>query len=123
MKRIVIKGRFPGMNEYIRENRANVHAGNFMKQKHQRIIRSQIRKQTSGKRGVKTPVLIEFEHCRKDRRSDPDNIAGFFHKVFLDALVQEGIIPDDGWKTVSGLCDRFTVSPDECVIVTIWESE
>ena len=121
MKRIVIKGRFPGMNEYIRENRANCHAGNGIKQKYQKLIRAQIRKQTNGNRGVKTPVVLEFEHCRKDRRSDPDNLAGFFHKVFLDALVAEGIIPDDGWKTVSSLCDRFSIDPDEKVIVTIWE--
>lgn len=123
MKRIVIKGHFPGMNEFIRENRTNYHAGNNMKQRYQKLIRSQLRRQTSGSRGVKTPVMLEFEHCRKDRRSDPDNIAGFFHKVFLDALVAEGIIPDDGWKTVSGLCDRFTVDRDEKVIVTIWEEE
>ena len=123
MKRIVIKGRFPGMNEFIRENRAGYHAGNNFKQKYQKLIRAQIRKQTNGHRGIKPPVMFEFEHFRKDRRSDPDNIAGFFHKVFLDAVVAEGLIPDDGWRTVSGLCDRFTVDPDEKVVITIWEDE
>lgn len=121
MKRAVIKGEFSTMNEFIRENRSGWNAGNQMKHRNQMIILSQLRRQLRGP--LEPPIFIHFRYYRRDRRTDPDNIETFFHKVFMDALVQGGYIRSDGWQTVMGFHDRFYI--DSCepkVIVEIEEN-
>jgi Holliday junction resolvase RusA-like endonuclease len=52
------------------------------------------------------PILVEakidllFQAYVKDKRKDPDNIYVMFIKFFLDALVKQGIIPNDGQKQI-----------------------
>ena len=74
-----------------------------MKQRDQHIIRQYIPK-VKYKR-----VFIEFTFFSSDRKHDPDNISGYFHKVFMDALVQAGILENDGWKQIKGMSDYFEV--------------
>lgn len=57
----------------------------------------------------KRRIFIEYNFFEPDTRRDKDNISGYFHKVFQDALVQAGCIPDDGWKVIRGFTDYFEV--------------
>lgn len=58
---------------------------------------------------IKKRIFIEYNFFEPDTRRDKDNISGYFHKIFQDALVQAGCIPDDGWKTIRGMADYFEV--------------
>lgn len=123
MRHIVISGVFPTLNEFIDKNRrrhGSWSAGNDMKQADQHNVAIQIRQQL--KDALKEPVVIRFEYYRKNQRSDPDNIAGYFHKIFLDAMVQTGRLKNDGWKNVSGFSDSFYLDTgNPRVEVDIWE--
>ena len=52
--------------------------------------------------------VFKFTWYRKNRRTDPDNIA-FAKKFLLDAMEEVGIIDNDGWKNVAGFIDDFFV--------------
>lgn len=55
-------------------------------------------------------VVIEFVWHEKNKRRDPDNIGGFGRKVILDALVDMGILKNDGWGQVKGISETFTIA-------------
>lgn len=57
----------------------------------------------------KRRVFIEYNFFEPNTKRDKDNISGYFHKVFQDALVQAGIIENDGWKCIRGFTDYFEV--------------
>ena len=102
-----IPGRFPGLNEFIaasRQHRGTWSGGNQMKRKDQNYIVQFIPKVKFKKR-----IFIEYNFFEPNTRRDKDNISGYFHKVFQDALVQAGCIPDDGWKYIRGMADYFDV--------------
>lgn len=107
--RVVICGSFPGLNEYIAANRirrGNWSKGNAMKQRDQGTIAAQLPNVR-----FNTPIYIRYSFYCKDKKRDKDNISSYFHKVFQDALVEKGVIPNDGWKEISGFEDRFFVDP------------
>lgn len=109
MKRFTIVGSFPGLNQYIdacRISRGRWNKGNAMKQKDQKMIEQQIpRFHTDG------PIRIQYDFYCPDRKKDLDNISGYFHKIFQDALVQAGAIPGDGWRYIKGFSDTFHLDP------------
>ena len=76
-----------------------------MKQKDQRKICQYIPR---GLRFTKK-IFIEYNFFEPNTRRDKDNISGYFHKIFQDALVECGCIPDDGWKYIKGMTDYFDV--------------
>ena len=107
VKKIVIPGRFAGLNEFIDANRrthGRWNAGNAMKQKDQKIICSHIPKGLRFKH-----IFIRYTYFEPNTRRDKDNVSGYFHKIFSDALVQSGCIPNDGWKVIQGFSDNFDV--------------
>lgn len=119
MKRVVIKGRFGTMNQFILENRSGWNGGNSFKHRNQNEILRQLKHQL--REPLETPIFIHFRYYRSDRRTDPDNIETFFHKVFLDALVQGGYIRNDGWTNVMGFHDRFYQDTPDRVVIEIEE--
>lgn len=105
---IVIPGKFPSLNEFIdanRRTRGKWNGGNAMKQADQAIIRRYI------PQGLKCKgrIFLEYTFYEPNTKRDKDNISGYFHKVFQDALVQAGCIPNDGWKVIRGFTDYFEV--------------
>lgn len=103
MIKIMIPGRFDGLNEFIdanRRTRGRWNAGN----KNQDRIRAYLPK-------VKFKKKIFLKYCFYERntRRDKDNISGYFHKMFQDAMVQAGMIENDGWKQIEGWSDFFFV--------------
>ena len=68
------------------------------------------------------PVHLHFDWCRKDRKTDPDNIASA-KKIVIDGLIQAGILEGDGWAHVCGLSDAFHIDKgNPRVVVTITHS-
>ena len=105
MKAIISGWDFHGMNEFIdanRRSRGRWNAGNAMKQADQHFIAAQLPRWRTQK-----PVWIEYRYYCPNRKKDLDNISGYFHKVFQDALVSRKVIPNDNWKYIRGFSDEF----------------
>ena len=72
----------------------------------------------------KYPVKIQFRFYCSDRRRDPDNLSSSSRKFILDALVNEGVLKDDGWKYIKGFSDDFYLDKNNPRIeVTIRKSQ
>ena len=105
--KITIPVTFDTLNEVIDANRTSKgswNKGNSMKKRDQRVICSHLPKVR-----FKNPVFLSYHFYEPNRYRDKDNIAGYFHKIFQDALVQAGVIENDGWKNITGFSDDFDV--------------
>lgn len=105
---ITIPGRFPSMNQFIEANRTHKQKGNQMKQKSQNEISFYILDQLQRVR-IDKPIYIRYKFYEPNKKRDLDNISGFFHKVFQDALVGCRIIMNDSWYYIVGFSDEFFV--------------
>ena len=106
--KIIIPGRFHSLNEYIAANRRGAVIANRMKKKDQAIICRYLPRVR-----FKHPVFINYTYYEPNTKRDKDNISGYFHKVFQDALVQSGCIENDGWKHIMGMSDRYAVDREK----------
>lgn len=114
--KVVIPGVFPSLNEFIAANRVrrgDWSKGNDMKQTDQEIIKTYLRKARSMgfQSRLHPPVILNFTFYEPSRRRDPDNITGYFKKVFCDALVESGMLKNDNWVHIAGFSDRFECDP------------
>lgn len=107
--KIVIPGKFPGLNEFIDANRigrGKWNKGNSMKQRDQKRIRKYLPRVRFNR------IFITYTYFEPDRRRDCDNINGYFHKVFQDAFVQHGCIQNDNQRHIRGMADHFDVDKE-----------
>lgn len=96
---------FHGLNQYIDANRitrGHWNKGNAMKQEDQQLIAAQLPRWKTDK-----PVWIEYRYFCPNRKRDLDNISGYFHKVFQDAMVSKKMIKNDDWSHIRGFQDEF----------------
>jgi len=111
--RFTIKGALPGMNEVIAS--AKQHWSKYRVAKHGGMLLAcaGIREAKKKKEPLgEGPYAFSFTHFTSDRRKDPDNIAGGAHKIIFDALQDEEVLENDGWKQVASIHDRFFVDKD-----------
>lgn len=106
--KLIIPGALPNLNDYIAAERTNRHKGAKMKADSGNIVAVAIRQCLRGVR-IDNPVFMEYTWIEPSRRRDKDNISSFGRKVIQDALVDTGVLKDDGWKHVVGFSDRFEV--------------
>lgn len=115
-----IDERLPGLNEYIDAERTSKYLAADMKKSVQETIGWLIKSQVRGLK-IKGQVHIHYYWVEPNKRRDPSNIA-FAKKFIEDALVDIGIIENDGWKHIAGFSDSFSVDKDNPrVEVTIEE--
>ena len=101
----VITGKLPGLNEIIQAGK-NPRARNAMKKRAENSAVAQMRAQ--GLQEVTVfPVVVRFDWRAKNRRRDPDNIAGAGQKILLDALQRAGVLPNDGWYQIAKIEHNF----------------
>jgi Holliday junction resolvase RusA-like endonuclease len=116
-------GRLPGLNELIaaaklRYRGKNVAYGKLKAEYEQQVFWAI--KQAKVKRIVR-PVFITFVWVETNRRRDPDNIAAGGRKIILDALVQAGVLKNDGWSQIGGWRDQFRIAKNANISVTLEE--
>lgn len=73
-------------------------------------------------RGVQftEPVNFVYEWHEKNCMRDKDNIA-FAKKFIQDALVQYGVLKNDGWGEVADFSDQFFVDKHNArIVVRMW---
>lgn len=122
MQKIFIPDEFTTLNEYIDAERGHLMKGAQIKKVETRRVLFHCRSQATP--GVEHyPVFVHFHWIRKDKRTDPDNVAAA-KKFILDGLVEAGVLSNDGWKQVGGMSDTFEVNPENPgVIVNIVDAE
>ena len=109
--KITIPEKFPSLNEFIEANRTGKkrwNKGNQMKQRDQDLIAAYILQQLH-KVHIDKPVFINYKFYEPNKKRDLDNISGYFHKVFQDALVAVGVVHNDSWHYIVGFSDEFYV--------------
>jgi hypothetical protein len=63
-----------------------------------------------------------FQWREKNRRRDPDNIAGGGRKLVFDGLILAKILAGDGWRVVIGWEDTFEVTDKPGVMVALLDA-
>lgn len=106
--RVTIKGTLPNMNDYTNAQRGNRYMGAKLKKDAQTLCAWVIRSQLKNIR-IQNPVVLHYYYYEPNRKRDLDNIAGFAHKVIQDALVECGVLQNDGWQNIIGFTDYFEV--------------
>lgn len=106
--KLIISGTLNNLNDYIAAERTNRHKGAKMKADNGNIVSVAISQCMRGVR-IEKPVFMEYLWVEPNRRRDKDNISSFGRKVIQDALVNTGVLKDDGWKHVAGFSDRFEI--------------
>lgn len=101
---------FPGLNDIIGESSRSHHGWNRMKQKWGRTVVLYARSQNF--EAIRTPAHFEFEFIEPNRRRDPDNVVAGGVKIALDALVQAGLLKDDGWDEIASILPSWRVDKD-----------
>jgi Holliday junction resolvase RusA-like endonuclease len=120
---LIIKGRLPGLNEYIAACNSAYAEGNRMKRESMDVVMWHILSQLRGVRFTK-PVFIMFTYYEPNRRRDHDNVSSYARKAIQDALVKCGTLKDDSWGYVTGHMDFFEVdSKDPRIVVEFIEQE
>jgi len=61
---------------------------------------------------IQEKVIVHITWYCPDRRKDPDNVAAGI-KFILDGLVSAGVLTNDGWKQIGGICHSFKVDKDK----------
>lgn len=115
-KALTIKGRLPGLNDYIAKCNSAYAEGNRMKQESVQTVSWYILSQLRGVCFTK-PVFLMFTFYEPNMRRDHDNVSSYARKAIQDALVKCGTIQDDGWGYVTGHLDYFDVDRDNPRIV------
>lgn len=113
-----IPGKLPGLNEYIKACRTGAQVGAKMKKEQQKYVAGFISKHAEH---FTDPVIIKITYFEPNKRRDPDNISGFARKVIFDALVDAGILKDDGQDEIKSISESWRVDKDDpCIFVEIF---
>ena len=122
-----ITGKMPSLNEVIDITRKNKYAGARFKKELQYDIEMQLYKQISEKNlfeflPLQKQVDFEIIYVERNKKRDKDNISSC-KKFLFDALVQRGVINNDGWKWVGRFVEDFILGEDYKVIIRMKEKE
>lgn len=108
---LTIPGRLDNLNDFIRADKASRYKGGEMKADNEKIVSAYISQCLCGVK-IQKPVYMEYTWFEKNKRRDLDNISSFGRKVIQDALVNNGVLKNDGWKEIKGFSDKFFVDAD-----------
>jgi len=110
-----IPGRFDGLNEMINQARSNRYvAAKAKKEQTQRV--EWFAKMAKVPKYEK--AFISFRWMEPNMKRDPDNVVAA-RKFILDGLVEQGVLPNDGWKQVLGFRDDWAVNDEPGVLVQL----
>lgn len=117
--KLVIKGEyykqktFPSLNDLLREYGRNPKAGSRMKLEYENYCIDAIRTQIRGRK-VEHPIVIHYKFYEPNsgKVRDVMNVFTFADKIFEDALVKCGVIPDDNPRFVLNTTHEFDFTND-----------
>ena len=117
-----VPGRLNGLNEYTEACRRHPHAGARMKRADQDTVLWAIKGAHLIPCRGRVRLRYRFYEAPKRkgaRLRDKSNIQGFGVKVIEDALVEAGVIPDDGWDVVEGYACACIRTSEPRIVVEV----
>lgn len=117
---LIITTELPTLNEYINSERRNKFIAANMKKETQKKIKNDIQKCNISK--FDKPVYMIYNWYVKNKKKDKDNIA-FSKKFIQDSLVENEILPNDGWNNIIGFRDNFYIDSQNPRIEVIIETD
>lgn len=108
MKKLIIPGRMPGLNDYIAAERTNRYKAAKMKREDMDTVLCAAKGCLRGWK-AKGRVRMHYTWYEKDQRRDMDNVSSYGRKIIQDALVEGHYLHNDGWKDIAGFSDDFAV--------------
>lgn len=109
--KFTIPGKLDNLNDYIAACRSNQYKGAKVKHQNERKVICAIYAKL-GRIEIRQPVYIRYHWYERNRRRDLDNVSSFGRKVIQDALVETGVLKNDGWKEIIGFSDAFDVDAE-----------
>ena len=112
--KMVFKGEFPTLNEVIRDTKKHWYRYSKGKKDHTKVVRIKALEdylpilQSDYDGTIVYPIGLQFDWYRKNKRTDPDNVA-FAKKYILDGLQEADIIGNDNWAIIQGFRDSFYI--------------
>lgn len=114
----VIPGELPDLNQIIKASKSHYMAYSTMKKKNTELV-------MWSSKGLPKIDHADFEitwYC-KNKHKDKDNITAGI-KFILDGLVENGILPNDGWKEVGDIKHILKVDKNNPRIeVKLWPTQ
>lgn len=97
IRKLIIPGCLPGLNEIIYAARGNRYASAAQKKEYTEMIAWMAK---AARLPQMNRIQVTFYWYEPNRMRDKDNIMGG-QKFILDGLVKAGIIKNDGWKQIA----------------------
>jgi Holliday junction resolvase RusA-like endonuclease len=121
MKKLIIPGRLPGLNEYISAERTNRFKAAKLKRDSMDTVLWACKGCLRGWKAQKR-VWMHYKWYEPNSRRDMDNISSYGRKIIQDALVEGRYLRNDGWKDIAGFDDEFYVD-NKLPRVEVWIEE
>lgn len=119
--KFTVPGRFESFNEYVGACRTSAAYANRIKKQNESVICWEIKKAHIPP--IKKPVALHYTWYEENQKRDLDNIV-FAQKYFQDAMVNSGILENDGQKWIKSLSHQVILDREKPRIeVTIEEVE
>lgn len=117
-----IKAKLPSLNDVIDKNRVSKYYGNMYKQDIQEVIGWAIKQARVMKtlKPIKNPCEIYIDWHESTKRRDADNVQSS-QKFVLDAMVKNGILPNDNRRYVKQIYHKIIDDKVDFVVVRIEE--
>jgi len=122
IQRFIIRTPLPALNEILSACNHRGYDGSSLKLGYQKAVVKELKRLKL--KPVDSAVFSFVWRC-PNKRKDKDNIASGGRKIIFDALVEIGVIENDGWKQVEYWRDFFRVHDKRTqeVAVTIYSKE
>ena len=122
MNTFKIKAKLPSLNDVIAKNRANKYLGAKFKADIEEVIGWAIKQAIVMKtlKPVKNPCVIYIDWHEATKKRDVDNVQSS-QKFILDAMVKNGILPNDNRRWVKQVRHELIDDNDDFVVVRIEE--
>lgn len=108
MKKLIILGRLPGLNEAFEAARRNKHIEANTRREYENLIIYSAKRSLRGWK-PSGPVILHYTFYEPNRRRDKDNVAGYAMKLIQDALVKAGYLRGDGWNYIENFTFTWAV--------------
>jgi len=117
LQTLIIKNKFPSLNEYITAERTNRHMAAKIKKDLTYLVYAECKRQKIKKADR---VKLHYIWYEVNKKRDMDNVA-FNQKFIQDGLVNAGILRNDGWDNITGFTHEFELSKEHGVVIKIEE--
>lgn len=111
---VFVRGKLPGLNEYIDACRENRFKAAKMKREAEELIIWQ----TKHLSPIQSKSIFVFTWHEETRRRDPDNVCSA-KKFILDALQKCGKLKNDNSRYVAGFEDHFVYEKEQGVTIEV----